>query len=500
MPLTGPIQGRKSSGLTAPGVAAAPTHLPTSEQQAIIDAYQQGDRVVVEALAGTGKTTTLKSIAAVLPHRPGIYLAFNKAIVNEARGSFPGRVDVTTAHALAYQAVGNQYGHRLPGKGSRRVPAQRMAAIMKVKAAQLDTGTLNPVLITRMAQATVASYIKSADARICGHHIPPRVIGQHKPADIEAVVLPVADLIWTDLKMTQGKFYFTHDVYMKMWALSNPSLPASYIMFDEAQDSDPVIAQVVGRQAAQLIYVGDQNQAIYGWRGAINAMGRVSSATRLPLTKSFRFGHAVAEAANDWLGLLSSPHRIVGNERIPSEVRDVVVPRAILCRTNGTALGWVLAFQERGVRVALAPGDRNAGKDILKFAWAARDLMKGEGTDHPDLVGFQSWADLLAFVDEEEDTADLKRLVGIINRIGYPAVIDAIKNLTPEQDAQVTVSTAHKAKGLEWDSVKVADDFLPPEEDKPVDPADLMLAYVTVTRAKLLLDPGSLGEPKLWKP
>jgi hypothetical protein len=476
---------------------------PTAQQQDILSAFGEGKNLVVEALAGTGKTSTLRAISGITPHRPGTYLAFNKAIVNAAQGTFPGRVEVTTAHSLAYRAIGHQYAHRLPGNGSVRLSAQRMAGILKVKAAQLDTGTLNPVTVTRMAQATVANFIKSADLLIKPSHVPARVMQHHNPASVWGAVEPAANAIWADLQRMDGKFFFTHDVYLKLWAMTNPVIPGSYIMFDEAQDSDPVIAQVVARQGSQVVYVGDRNQAIYGWRGAVDAMSKVTGAERMPLTKSFRFGPAIAEAANQWLDLLGSDLKVVGHDPIRSMVGPCESPRAILCRTNGTALGWVLAFQERGIKVALAPGDRSAGKDIERFAWAARDLMEGKGTDHPDLVGFQTWNELCTFVDEEEDTQDLKRLVGIINRIGYPSVIDAVRNLVREEDATVTVSTAHKAKGLEWDAVKVADDFTPPDPDDPddgVDPADLMLAYVTVTRAKLHLDPGSLGEPELWRP
>jgi superfamily I DNA/RNA helicase len=493
MPLTAPGQAKMVSGFK-----------PTAEQEDVIQAFGQGGTVVVEALAGTGKTTTLKAISGVQPMRPGTYLAFNKAIVREAEGSFPGRVNVTTAHALAYKAIGHEYGHRLPGNpGATRMSAKRMSSFMKVKAAQLDTGTLNPVVVTRMAQATVAAFIKSPDPSIQIWHIPPRVTAHHDHYEIARIVLPVANRIWDDLRSKQGKFFFTHDVYLKLWALSNPVINSDYIMFDEAQDSDPVIASIVARQAAQVVYVGDRNQAIYGWRGAVDSMSKVENALRLPLTKSFRFGPAIAEAANEWLDLLGSDLRVVGHDPVKSTVGDLGdnAPRAILCRTNGTALGWVLAFHQRGIKVALAPGDKSAGKDIERFAWAARDLMNGEGTDHPDLVGFTTWAEVVTYAEEEEDGADLKRMVGIINRIGYPAVIDAIKGLSLEKDAQITVSTAHKAKGLEWSVVKVADDFTPPvDEDEEVDPADLMLAYVTVTRAKQHLDPGSLGEPKLWRP
>lgn len=62
----------------------------------------------------------------------------------------------------------------------------------------------------------------------------------------------------------------------------------------------------------------------------------------------------------------------------------------------------------------------------------------------------------------------------------------------------VTISTAHKSKGLEWDRVRISDDFSKPEIDEntgeEVFPSDeeLMLSYVAVTRAKKELDPGGL--------
>lgn len=486
--------------LVSPGTIGRVNSVPstiklTDEQQDVVSAAHQGGTVVAEALAGTGKTSTVVEIARSFPGRPSLYLAFNKSVQIEAAKRFPAWVDVRTAHSVAYQAVGKAYSHRL---GGRRTPAREMARKLRVKAVQLDTGTLNPVVLTRIAQATVANFMKTADREIEAKHLPPRIVDIHGMSEMTQSVVPVARGIWSDSMDVGGEFFYSPDHYLKQWQLTNPILNESLILFDEAQDADPVIASVVSRQAGQKIYVGDRNQAIYGWRGAVDAMSKVDG-VRLPLTKSFRFGPAVAEAANEWLGLLGSSLRVVGHDPIQSVVGPTDTPRAILCRTNGTALGWVLAFHERGIPVALAPGDRSAGKDIERFAWAARDLMNGEGTDHPDLVGFTTWSELVEFVAEEENTADLKRMVGIINRIGINGVIDAVRKLVPEEKAVVTLSTAHKAKGLEWSSVKVADDFTPPNDDELVDPADLMLAYVTVTRAKLHLDPGPLGEPRLWK-
>lgn len=475
----------------------------TGEQEAIVwSAHNDSQPTVAEALAGTGKTSTCVEIAKSMPRRRMTYLAFNRSVALEAERRFPDWVTVGTAHSFAYQAIGKTYGHRLPGNPeASRMGAQAMARILRVKPAQLDSGTLNSVVLVRMAQATVAAFMKSINHEVEDLHIPGRVLAMHDPKAIADIVVPLARRIWDDLTSLHGRFRYTHDVYLKQWYDQGAILPGDLTIFDEAQDADPVTAAIVAAQHGKKVYVGDRNQAIYGWRGAIDAMSKIENAARHPLTKSFRFGPGIAEAANSWLADLGSKLRVVGHDPIQSEVRELrdgEAPRAILCRGNGTALGWVLALHSRNVPVAFAPGDKDAGKDISRFAWAAKDLMNGEGTDHPDLVGFRTWAELCAFVDEEEDTDDLKRMVGIVNRVGVNAMIDAVKGLVTEDKARVTVSTAHKAKGLEWESVKVADDFAPrvdkkTGEEEPLDAEAMMLNYVTVTRAKNLLDPGPLG-------
>lgn len=481
--------------------AAALKNPLTSQQQAIIDAVREGHpKVVAEALAGTGKTSTLAALAAIETRRPGIYLAFNKSVQMEAESRFPEWILPTTAHGYAYRAVGREFGHRLPGKkAASRLTSQQMARILKAKPAMLTTGTINPSALTRMAQATVNQFMKSADPVVTALHIPARIYAHHSPVEVAEAVMPLARKIWEDLTKTDGKFRFTHDAYLKMWQLTNPVLPFDYIMFDEAQDADPVISAVVNAQNnTQRLWVGDRHQAIYRWRGAIDAMN-IEGAVRLPLTQSWRFGEAIADEANKWLRMMGAAHMVEGNHRIASSVGDVEIPSAILCRGNGTALGWVLKFHAIGLAVCLAPGDESAGKDIERFAWAASSLMKGEGTDHPDLCAFQTWEQLVKYVAEEEGTDDLKRMVGIINQVGISAVIDAVRGCVTRDQAVVSVGTAHKAKGLEWDTVRIADDFVPPEPD--VDEPDteaMCLNYVAVTRAKKRIQLGALAEPELW--
>lgn len=87
---------------------------PTTEQQAIIAAARSGSNLVIQAGAGTGKTSTLRMVAGEL-RRPSLYIAYNRSIAQEAAGSFPKHVESRTAHSLAMRAVGWRYRHRLSG-------------------------------------------------------------------------------------------------------------------------------------------------------------------------------------------------------------------------------------------------------------------------------------------------------------------------------------------------------------------------------------------------
>ncbi len=480
---------------------------PTPEQSSIIDAYFTGHHLTVEALAGTGKTTTLRQIAAARPSRAGAYLAYNKAIADEARGKFPAAVVTGTAHSFAFRAIGQRYAHRLPGRqgrGSARLPAAEVARVLSLGGHEIGGRFFTAPALARLADATVRRFCQSAEIEIRDRHVPQVAAVQlgfrlneqtGKPEEynpLHEIIVPAAAKMWADLCDPNGQLWFTHDHYLKMWQLSDPILPADYVLFDEAQDANPVIAAIVAAQDhAQLIYVGDRNQQLYAWRGAKDAMDDLNG-IRLPLTRSFRFGQAIAEEANQWLSMLAAPHHLVGHDPITSAVTRVDRPAAILCRTNGGAFAEVLDAQTYGRKVSLV-GD---GTEVRKFAFAARSLMAGRGCDLPELAAFKAWKQLVEYVDDEESGQDLKVLVNLVHRYGPGTLIDAVDQLVPTKKAHLAdliVSTAHKAKGLEWPSVRIGGDFRPPADGDPADEAELMLAYVASTRAQMYLDRGSLA-------
>jgi superfamily I DNA/RNA helicase len=243
----------------------------------------------------------------------------------------------------------------------------------------------------------------------------------------------------------------------------------------------------------QLIIVGDSNQAIYEWRGAVDYMDKVPVAHRLQLTGSYRFGPEVAEEANKWLSLLASDLRIKGWKRLTSVVTDEPQdeePDCLIYRTNGGVIGGAIRALENGKRVAIVGG----GGAIRALAEAAEDLQNGRKTEHPELVGFETWADVQRYVKEEpEDAGTLVPLVRAVDEHGPAAIMSMASRLVPEDRAEVTLTTAHKAKGREWNHVRVGDDFPVPQPGREPRKEELRLAYVTVTRAKQLLERGSLA-------
>ncbi|CAL9630484.1 hypothetical protein SUDANB70_06091 (plasmid) [Streptomyces sp. enrichment culture] len=173
----------------------------------------------------------------------------------------------------------------------------------------------------------------------------------------------------------------------------------------------------------------------------------------------------------------------------------------MLCRTNTGAMAQIMALMADGYSVALAGG----GDSLQTLALAARDLKEGRRTQHPELTLFPTWGDLQDYASHDPAGRDLQPLVNLVDTHGTDAILTAVAHLAPEPHAQITVSTAHKAKGREWPRVMIADDFARPQDNQygdrpglpappdPIDDAEARLAYVAVTRTSRRLDLGGLS-------
>lgn len=470
----------------------------TDEQHAIVAGFRHGSDLRVTAGAGTGKTSTLVEVAATAPTRRVLYLAFNKSVQVEASRKFGRNVKCSTIHSLAYQSVGSQFRDRLNGP---RVPLAAAARVLGLnQKLVLGQAVLSPARLAGIAMETVARFAGSASPHLDPIHVPvvPGVPAEYR-RDVISVIVPAAERAWQDMSTpNRGQLRTTHDVYLKVWAMRRPQIGAEVILYDEAQDTTGVTADVMRQQkaaGARLVVVGDSAQAIYGWRGAIDALDMFGDDLKgLSLTQSFRFGPAIADLANEWLQYLGQPLRLRGHVPLDSSIGPVPEPDAILCRSNGGVMSEVLTAQMVGRAVAVLGG----AQELERLAAAAADLKNGRTTNHPELAAFTSWADVQDYANTS-DGRDLKALVNLIDSHGSATIISAVTRTVPEDTpGALVVSTVHRAKGREWDRVRIASDFLPPDDDAPrqeqIDEG--MLAYVAVTRAKKRLDPGLLRGPK----
>jgi hypothetical protein len=461
---------------------------PTEEQSRIVTAARTGQDLVVQALAGTGKTSTLKLLAEALPDKKGTYIAFNRAVVEEAKSKFPSNVKCRTAHSLAYAAIGYQFRERMTS--TERVTMRQMAAWME--ASKFDyrfnktNHSLTPEQIAQSAMQSVTNFCKSTDLEVLEKHIEiPILVSLNKKSEkiFCKEVLRLAILSWEDIQKSNGYLKFSHDHYLKMWQLSRPVIKGDFILFDEAQDADPVMLWIIEAQkGVQKIFCGDQYQAIYEWRGAQNALENISAEKTLWLTQSFRFGPKIADEANDILRFLDANVEVKGYPKIDSRIDKVLNPTAILCRTNAGVIQQVLEELQKNRKVSIL----GRKEELIYFAEACGDLQLGKRTSHPELAPFESWQEVKNYADEyPEEAQEILTMIDLVDRFGVRRLVNALREVVPESEADVLISTAHKAKGREWKSVKLAGDFLHPQD---MDTEDLRLAYVAVTRAIEVLD------------
>ncbi|WAL49747.1 MULTISPECIES: exonuclease domain-containing protein [Rhodococcus] len=485
---------------------------PTTEQTRILDAFNSGAELVICALAGTGKTSTLKGIARLEaqrhPRRHGLYLAFNRSVANEAKSQFPDQVQASTAHTLALRHLrSTAYGPLLAKLNGGRATFREIATAIDSRSIYFASRGDGPALlaqypVTRLALATVERFCTTMDEQIGPEHVPAQAgieDGTNHRAELVEHIVPLARRAWAAICSPHTwtiKFTPTH--MLKLWADMHPTIgrEGDYLMLDEAQDANPLIDSIVRDQThLQRVRVGDQNQAIYGFTGAIDAMSNVAGATYLSLTQSWRFGAAVADVANIYLRKLGTTLRVVGNDRIDSRlITDADPVDAVLCRTNGAALRELMAAQHAGKKTALI-GDTLAA---TRFCESAELLKAGQSPRDADLAAFTTWGELQDYVEHAPGASDLKTLVELVDTYGVDDVRSAMGAVVSPGRAEMIAATCHKTKGLEFDRVRISYDWEieATQDEQPMDPETLrdeqMLAYVGLTRAKRHLDPGLL--------
>jgi hypothetical protein len=345
----------------------------------------------------------------------------------------------------------------------------------------------------------VRRFTHSTAREIDGRHLPPLPQGTERAEP----VLTLARQLWARMLDPADEVPLEHDAYLKMWHLDGARLPAwaALLYVDEAQDANPVVQAILAAQPRPTVWVGDPWQSIYRFRGSVNAM-RAIAAPQRPLSRSWRFGEDLARLARAILAHTSEPPALAlrGAPGTTTVLGPVRPPCTVLCRTNAGLFEAAIRGRDR---VHLVGGVEPLARLVLG-GWR---LYRGEPVPEvASLARFRSWAELLEEAEEARDP-ELRFLVRIIAYYGraLPGLVaDLRRRATPHPAAAERVlSTAHKAKGLEWPRVRLAADFPRLEELDAVDrdglpcltpeerDQELHLLYVAVTRARQQLEPNA---------
>ncbi|MGK9450326.1 AAA family ATPase [Acidithiobacillus caldus] len=493
------------------------------EQTAILDHlhYRDSQILVVNALAGTGKTTTLKGAARYpLQGERVRYFVFNKRNADEAAAEFPRNTTTSTAHSFAFRAphpdgggtMAEVYGGSQPRlfQGSLYGPlrdqmrqstdfADRIRHIRQ----ELRCSEGRAIMAV---QSILRQYCQSADADIGPRHIAPDLddyIHRQGLNGTPKATLGTAAWVWDRMRDPFSNFPIDHGVYLKLCSLAPPRIPADTILFDEAQDASPPMLAILKAQlqyGTRLVLVGDTYQHIYDFTGAVDAMRVMQKdhpdlTKTLPLTVSYRFGQDVADAGNHFLRLMGSPYLLTGkgpdSQVIDDRVGNV---HAVLFRGNSGLLQAAVQAVVAGQRIHVVGGTG----EIVKLVEAMGRMYKGEFAKHPELSFFDDWFQLSEYAQTPLGSG-FSPLVKIVEqKQGH--IEDISKALrsteTDPSRAQYVLSTGHKSKGGQWNNVLLMDDFqrswlnTNDEEERqyqvPGEDA-LCLQYVACTRAQTTL-------------
>lgn len=466
-------------------------HKDTPEQSEIIN--YPGSKLVVLAFAGTGKTTVLIKYALKNPTLRILYIAYNRAIADEAAGKFPKNVECKTSHQLAFASEGKKYAEAK--KLSANLYLRHVLAA--IESDDQDFG--------REVLSCLNSFICSGDRDICEAH----AHGYGSKASLSpqwmsqtARTIHAVNLVWRRMIDLDDDFPMTHDGYLKLYQLGSPNLAIRYgaILLDEAQDSTPVVTQLVMAQPLATILVGDGHQQIYRFRGADNALNSpiMADADRMYLTNSFRFGKNVAMVANTILEYKGEAKKVVGcggaDEVIFSIPDDYDKPHAILSRTVMGVISSAIQATSSGKKVYWVGGiDAYQTKDLINLYY----LRLGKLSEIKNKAFIDRYSSYAAYVNIAQETKDseMRRAIRLLSEYkNIPERLEALHSCTVKDfsEANVTVCTAHRSKGLEFDNVALNDDFPDVFDPYYADRVELQndelnLLYVAVTRAEKTL-------------
>ena len=430
------------------------THSLTSEQRLIVNSHAH--IIVVQAYAGTGKTTTLQAYARARPRQNFTYICYNKAIQLEANARFPSNVHCVTFDALAYRRYAKDKTTSTP----ILIHPLNIAFVKQNLAGKaLRDRRGGPVNLDDTTMLGVAMTLKNfAEDTKHGHvhlyHTPTAKLSEQQ----RYFACQLAQWLWQQYqkRSTRLACYTLNRAVLWLEGLCRDLPEHTTLLIDEAQDLNALMLSALTRTPHPKIFVGDQHQRIYGMllgsKSALdNTSALVSKTTpeRYHLTQSFRYGHDVAALLTRFVRLMSSCNkepRIRGTSarstHVPRKLIEMPTPFTALFRTN---CGMVI----KAASYAQNPRRKRKLRLFVR-GWKAlranilRMKRYGGGGDAKKSEGLMGCKKIMQHFGENL-TSTLVQLDACL--------------VSDESDADIVLSTIHQMKGLESDRVWVHGDI-----------------------------------------
>jgi len=461
-----------------------------------LEIYTQVERspqtsLVVDALAGSGKTFTIvKSLDFISDRESVLFCAFNKHIADELALRAPAHVSASTLHSLGLSNIRSEF---------------RKVRVNKWKNSELlndffpdprklhDKVEKKNALIDRLVTEKLISLAK---ANLC----PPSIeLAAHygEFAEERHVIAASAAI---ERAVEVEKFGVDFDDMIYLCAIGFVKCEKfTTVIVDEAQDlNESQIAMLLKSRmsnSSRIIAVGDPWQSIYGFRGASGeSMKTLSAATQaleLPLSICYRCASNIVKSAQKFVPQIewweNSPAGIVSEMKYDKMLDTLHPDDYVVCRINAPLFSIALNLIKRNIKPTLR------GKDLAKqLSSLARKLSKNGESLSEFRQTVESWRDKqLSGLESQSKRSDIIDKAEVLLICASAAespsqTADFIESLFEESRNSVTLSSIHRAKGLEAERVFWLQFALKPEKlldwELPIEQVNL--PYVATTRAK----------------
>lgn len=478
----------------------------SKQQQEIFAWFADSKRTrgVVRARAGTGKTTTIIEGLSHAPEKRMLLCAFNKRIAEElSRKISTDRAEAKTLHGVGFAYVRRNWetcrvdgsrGKRLALEacGGQAAPDAMVALVAKLAG-----------LVKEMAPHanTPAEVLDVAEDMDC---LPDEDWEDDgwTPAKVAKCALRAMDLA----AKKDGTCDFSDMLWLPLrhgWARGQWDL----VVVDECQDMNAAqieLALKSVRKGGRVLVVGDDRQAIYGFRGAdsgsLDRLKAAMGAEELPLTVTYRCPKAVVAEAQrlvpDYLAAESAPAGVVETMPLAKLAKAVTPGDFVLSRKNAPLVRTCLSILRVGTRAKVE------GRDVGKGLVALVKKLKAKSMPN-FLERLEAWEakEVARALKLKPERAEVKRaeiedqaetLRALADGLsGIPELEARIESLFADVEgapSQVVCSTVHRSKGLEAANVFILKETLVRrgKDGKPLaqSPEEANIEYVAITRAQ----------------